>query len=139
MCLIYDKEETEELKEKYKRNRKTFIKGYKVVRREDSEVRSTHFYHYWNAGWNRADRNSYKNQTLSNLAYLYNGIHVYATRQRARETQRRYGSYYYVLPVRCYIKDLIGVSIPLHRSMVFTKVWVDKAELAKIKRKKKCV
>ncbi len=140
MCLIYNSEETEKLKQKCKKNKKTFIICYKMVRWNSilSHIQSWLFYHVWNGGWNHAHEKPYKREELKNDEHIECGIHVYTTKKFAIRMKRGYSNFdgYTILPVKCYIKDLIGIDYRQDvKNAVFTKVWVDKKEIDKIRRK----
>ena len=137
MCLYYDEKATRKFREKCKRGGKTFVKFYKVVHYDyygKGEIRSIVYNHRWSGGWNYANKIPVKIKTLIIDSNIHEGIHVYTTRKEARE--HTYGCRR-ILPAKCYIKDLIGKDSEYKKRAVFTKVWVDKKELDKI-RKKKC-
>ena len=142
MCLIYSKEETDSLIEKCKENKKTFITYYKVVQ-WNCVLRHTQSYlyhHVWSGGWNHANIKHYKREKLKDDDYIEYGIHVYIAKQDAIDMKNYWNcdntNAYTILPVKCYIKDIVGVGYRLHgKDAVFTKVWVDKKELDKIRSK----
>jgi len=138
MCLTYSKEGTRKFREKYKKGKKTFAIFYKIVYCNSSGIYSGVFHHTWKAGWNYADKTPYKNKSLGDGRAINNGIHVYTTKTEAMETNGNSISYCgdHVLPVKCYMKDLIGKDGG-YKEAVFTKVWVDKAELNKIMKREK--
>ena len=147
MCLVYDKKETEKLIAKCKKNKKTFVKCYKIVRWNSllSYVQSYLYNHVWEGGWNHATGVAlYKQRELIDEERMQYGIHVYTTKKNVITKKCGYNGLYgfCILPVKCYIKDIIGVSTPfrylekeIFQEAVFTKVWVDKKELDKIRRK----
>ncbi len=135
MCLSYSEEQTSLLIERFKKNKKTFVIYYKTVKYNHHLkcVNSTIYNHKWRGGWNYADKTPYKEEQLKSRQMLEYGIHVFTTKEKAMDCQCT--TIDSLLPVKCYIKDLVGVSHKYMHEALFTKVWVDKAELDKIRKK----
>ena len=147
MCLSYDRSATEKLIEDCKKSGDKYIVCYKTILYFAGTITSQFYPHKWTSGWNYArddfgnsldPKNDYITKDTSlNLGYtrltIEEGIHVFRNKPMGYPTNN-----VYVLPVRCYLKDILGSNIYLGEA-TFRKVWVDKSEIGKIVEDKQCV
>lgn len=125
MCLDNSKEDVEKFIKKCKSQNKTYIWVYKYVSFYKNNLVGPYRNRYkYKVGWNRSSskRTSpyYKNQ------YVSLGIHV-----ASKPNMYYLGE---LIKVKCYLKDLIGVSqmYVSGREFVFSKIWIPKKEYDKV-------
>jgi hypothetical protein len=108
MCLFVDKKETEKLL----KSGKKFVWGYKkVILKSNWDIfnqRITNYYldspyysHEWKPGVNKSNSRSKKTCCRDRLV-INHGIHVYLNSKICKPKE--------YIKVKCYIKDLIGIS-----------------------------
>jgi len=139
MCLIVDHQKTAETKQN---TQDEFVTRYKVVRVNGKQITSLYYCDYvWQEGENIARNLEVPHPHYIHADYIHAGIHVYVTELVAERLAAWYQSRdstttYAVMPVKCYIKDLIAVSrleayqehvlVAQERTEAYTKVYVDK-------------
>lgn len=130
MCLHVNHQATDKLFN----SGKEFVIGYKVVVKSlfNGALRSTFFEHEWLPGVNKSDTR--RRYGPAKGPHIDNAIHVYVSRKVAIEKYLvERNSHYRVLPVKCYIKDLIGVQLGCTNrpeEMAFRKVYLSKQAYA---------
>jgi hypothetical protein len=114
MCLYNDYDKAVKFVEKQKKLGKKYIWAWKVV---NANNYSPLFIHQWKVGENKSNS---RYIGLSKQKNIHHGFHVYLCRDQARKWINEWEK---IIKVKCYIKDLIGISI-LDKEAVFSKVVV---------------
>jgi hypothetical protein len=142
MCLFANEKKTL----KARKARKGFCIRYKVLRaRIDSSLfqLQSHkptiiglispFYHkVWKPGWNKSNARFNKNK----IPYRINtGIHVYVSSTTAKSIAGYNSEDQIFIPVKCYVKDLLGVDGEGEEA--YQKVFLEKKDFEKIVKLKK--
>lgn len=111
MCLTINKEKTEELRN----SKQKFVTRYKLLRKEDDKYKSFFYHNFtWKQGYNKACPDT---ETPPTPYTIYGGvIHVFISRVAAEKflyfrTGIVIPSYVRIIPVQCYIKDLVAVGV----------------------------
>lgn len=143
MCLYVDRAAGENLLA----SGKQYITAYKVLKRTNEYAPGTNFsvsilsspvYHLeWRSGLNKSKTRRPHGLAKGNRVYA--AIHVYAQKKVACDryciTEGNDKSRFVVIPVRCYLKDLIGVQTRTDNSQIdelaFRKVYLSKRAYAK--------
>jgi hypothetical protein len=145
MCLVTSEQETENLKRRFFKNKKTFYKvvAFKKTRGEliaRSPIRNKKI----EAGWYKSNLTLEKTVEESLQDSYEKGIHVYTKVSIATGYVRywsnpsywhfnRVPTFYCVVKVTGYKKDFIAASRAEDGEAVFTKVFISKAELNRAK------
>ena len=130
MWCIHDKAMTDKLRRRFRG--KTTLKLWKAWRSTSDDYLTPLIFanhRVLGAGWVRSNRRTQEpEQDCSDRGrYIQHGIHVYTSRAIARrEAAYRWNAR--VVPVTCYLKDLVAAD---RESAVFMKVWLAKADFDK--------
>lgn len=141
MCLANSKDDVKKFIKKYKEKNKTYVWLYKRVEFDGKNLIGVHRSKYkYKAGWNKS--NSRRKTPCYENINISLGIHV------SNKVMSSFGK---PIKVKCYIKDLIGVSEPYpdycsgnlggYQELVFSKIWIPKKTYDKIIKgfkKKRC-
>jgi hypothetical protein len=132
MCLVNSKDDVKKFIKKYKEKNKTYVWLYKRVEFDGKNLIGIHRSKYkYKAGWNKS--NSKRKTPCYENANISLGIHV---------SNKVISSLGIPIKVKCYIKDLIGVSELYsdnysntwrgYQELVFSKIWIPKKTYDKI-------
>jgi len=144
MCLTISKLKTKNLKE----SGEEFVIRYKVVRRRNEDFESIHFKHIWKKGCNEGvatvnevpympffvtgQQRIAKSWPVATSDEVDEGIHVFVTKREGEYRLDLYkrnwsqDSAYYILEVKCFIKDLIAAGDwDGSSSEAYTKVYLE--------------
>jgi len=119
MCLVNDPKEVRRLIKNGKCGKyglREYIIGYKVVIKHKNYIKSMYKQYGWIPGWNISD--SLKTKPCYKDCFIYQGIHVYLSLEKAQNCVRKNRK---LMPVKCYISDLIGAN---STEAVFSQVYV---------------
>lgn len=118
MCLYSKAKATNKFLAEKKAKGLEYITCYKKLRLEwNGDLVSPLMGREYKAGWNKANT---RRKLCKVNKRITRGIHVYLTRNRAK----RCWINSITVPVRCYLKDFVGVDG--HGEAVFTKVFITK-------------
>lgn len=143
MCIRAYHVKTKELYDKWTKQNRTFVWGYKIVRRGlcGTDISKKHpmslfsilFSYLWKPGINKSNTRQIafcKRKYTKSIYSIYRGIHVYLSKDYAKRMCRFIFNRPLIIRVKCYTSDLIGCDCRQQRA-VFTQVTLSKAEYDK--------